>query len=671
MQGTAFDCGHSKSNWAGIVEGAGRLSRVGSARRHRRWRSRKLLAALIIGLIVVGLGGAADLAYVSLKGQAAQLLADLTVYLQAGQRELEAGKTSLKDANTKHDVSLVAQAAAHFVAAKGQFVAAGNLADSSRLLQNLERIPIARDMVASRHAAVDGVAAMGVAISDAGEELATLDGQLLKPASTGPAGRTLLTVLGQAHTSLGKVRADLDRAQKAAGGVDVSVLPAGQQATLLKARDTISTALTGLDEFERLVPVLTEVLGGNGPRTFLIEQVNPAELRAGGGFIGTYSVLRADKGTLKILKSGDAYNLANPRPLPGQPGFIPQPSPFREVVPTISWSFVDSNIYPDFPSNATIAEHFAQPRIGIKLDAVIAMDYYTVAKMLDLTGPMAVPGFGTITGSNFIAKILPGDVTGNFTHKALLTSIAGPLMQRVADLPPAQWPALVAALNSLAGARHIQAFFNNATVEAEIDRVGWSGSINPTHAFDYMMEIESNYYGDKANYYIARSYTVVLARHGQTLSHKLTVDVVNATPCGIFQRTSYRADVRLYVAGNASSASNNLRPVKYANPSPPKGTRLADGWMADVLCGGGRGRAVFVYDTPFTAAAGNPDLIYWQKQPGTVNDKVDVTWNDGNGHTFKASGDLGQDRIISLSSTGVTVTAGQPAQATLPSLSLG
>ena len=66
------------------------------------------------------------------------------------------------------------------------------------------------------------------------------------------------------------------------------MLPASQQATFVKARGTIATALTGIDEFDRLVPVLTEVLGGNGYRTYLIEQVNPAELRAGGGFIGTY-----------------------------------------------------------------------------------------------------------------------------------------------------------------------------------------------------------------------------------------------------------------------------------------------------------------------------------------------------------------------------------------------
>ena len=91
-----------------------------------------------------------------------------------------------------------------------------------------------------------------------------------------------------------------------------TALPNSQQVTFLKARDTIALALSGLDEFELLVPVLNEVLGANGVRNYLIEQVDPAELRAGGGFIGTYSLIRADHGAFTVIKSGNAYDLADP-----------------------------------------------------------------------------------------------------------------------------------------------------------------------------------------------------------------------------------------------------------------------------------------------------------------------------------------------------------------------
>ena len=96
-----------------------------------------------------------------------------------------------------------------------------------------------------------------------------------------------------------------------------------------------------------------------------------------------------------------------------------------------------------------------------------------------------------------------------------------------------------------------------------------------------------------------------------------------------------------------------------------------DGWLPVVRGYGGHGQVVFEYDTPWPAQNKGEDQISWQKQPGTVNDKVNVTWNDGNGHVYTVSGDLGQDRVIAPTPTGVTLTSGQPAQAQLPSLSLG
>jgi hypothetical protein len=244
-------------------------------------------------------------------------------------------------------------------------------------------------------------------------------------------------------------------------------------------------------------------------------------------------------------------------------------------------------------------------------------------------------------------------------------------MQRVSALPPDRWPALIGALNSLAAQRDLQAYFTSDLVEQEITRVGWSGAVNPTGTQDYMMEIESNYYGDKVNYFLTRQYSLVLTRNGGLLHHQLTVDYVNDAICGSYDRTSYRADIRVYASDSETSASDSLRSVKYANPPPPAGLGLVNGWLPDVPCGGGRGRAVFDYDTPWPTPDKGLDRIYWQKQPGTGADRINVTWNAGRGRTFTVSGRLGQDQLITVSPGGVSLTPGQPAQAALPSLSLG
>jgi hypothetical protein len=516
---------------------------------------------------------------------------------------------------------------------------------------------------------------MGMAISDAGETLARLDRQFIKPASAGgQESRTLLTVLNQTNTSLVAVRVDLLRAQEGAALVDVKVLPAAQQATFGKAEATIGSAIAAADEFARLVPVMTELLGGNGTRTYLIEQVNPAELRPGGGFIGTYSVIQADQGTLKLTRSGDAVELIGTRASPPQRGYVVPPGPIREFVPNTSWSFIDSNFFPDFPSNAKTGENFAQPYVGTQIDAVISIDYYAVAKMLELTGPLSIPGYGvTVNATNFVPLVVQYDIDlgANPLHKALLGAVAGTLMDRVTTLPPDKWPALIGALNDLSVGRHLQAYFNNASVQQEIDRVGWSGTLNPTGAPDYMMEVESNLGGTKANYFVTRHFTVELIRDGSTLHHRVTIDLVDNMPFSYRPDEFYSAYIMLYVADAASSASDNLRAAKFQNPPPPSGTRMIDGWVPPFHGYGHSAQAVFTYDTPWHANGRGESQIYWQKQPGTVDDKVDVVWHDNRGHTYSVSGNLVQDLVITFSTKGLTIDAGRSARVELPSLGLG
>ena len=645
-------------------------------RRHRAARAQ--LSIVLVLAILVGVAGTGALGYLLVKGQADSLQAQLASKLKSGQAELEAAKSSLKLANSKHDLTQVTAAKAHFAAAKNDFTAAQSMADGSVLLKSLEKVPMAGHLAQTRHVAVDGIAAMGSSLADAGQDLADLDGQLLKPAGAGQQGKLLLDVLNQMGTSLVKIRAELEVAGSAAAGVDPGLVPAAQQATFVKAKATIQSALTGIEEFQNLVPVLVEILGGNGVRTYLIEQVNPAELRPGGGFIGSYSLLRADHGSMTLVKSGSSYELAANRASPGQKGYVLPPGPLHEFVPTASWSFVDSNFFPDFASNAKAAEQFVAPQLNTSVDAVIAMDYYTVAAILKATGPLAVPGYDvTVNADNFIPLLIQYDLEQGYTHKAILSAIAGPLFQRMLALPPGEWPNLITMLTDVVSQRHMQVYFNDPAAEAEMNRFAWSGELNPTHAADCLLEEESNLGGTKANYFVTRSYTVRLTRVGDTLHHKITVDVIDNMPIypgsiyypapGIY----YHAYLRLYGCGTVSGGTDNLVRPKYPSPSAPTGMHVLDGWLPAIAGRGGHGQAVFEYDTPWQADDQGTAHIYWQKQPGTLSDKIQVTWVGLNHVTYTTSGQLSQDQVINLGPSDVTLVAGQPAQAKIPSISLG
>jgi len=335
----------------------------------------------------------------------------------------------------------------------------------------------------------------------------------------------------------------------------------------------------------------------------------------------------------------------------------------------VGWTFIDSNVYPDFPSNARAAQNFVQARIG-KVDGVIAIDYFAVARILALTGPLSVPGYETVDSGNFIPNVMQVDFSGSANHKALLTALAGPLMARISALPADQWPTLLQALNELAAARHVQAYFNSDAVEGEFHRVGWTGVLNPSSSREFMMEVEDNYNGNKSNYFVERHFTVELSRRGDLLHHKVTVDLVNHEPYGLLGRSGYHVSFRFFTSDQALGLSDNLTAVRYANPAALPGLRMTDGWLPDIPCCGARGRAEFEFDTRWPLRDRGNAQIYWQKQPGTAADGAVIRWNDGNGHVFTATTQLGQDLLIGLSPTGIKIEPGQPGQAKLPTLSL-
>lgn len=646
--------------------------------RRRSHRLRRRLVAIGVALaLLFAVGGTAGYAYTSLKRQVTDLQAAIVLHLNKGQSGLEAGRASLKLANSNHDGKLIQQSKSEFANAKTEFLAASLIADRSSLLKQAEGWPSIGQTARSQHRAVDGVSAMGVQLALAGGDLSDLDGQILTPPPNGQEGRTLLTMLIQVQSKIDTVRAELTAALTAADRVDRTVLPRSQLATFERAKGTIAVAIEDIDQFKALVPILTEVLGGNGARTYLVEQVNPAELRPGGGFLGTYSIMRADHGNLSLIESGNAADVALPRPSVGQPGYVTPPAPFEHFIPGTSWTFIDSNFFADFPSNAAAGINFAQSRLGLHIDAVISIDYFTVSSLLSVTGDIAVPGYHlTLTASNFIPTVVQYDIAASTDpaaaaeHKAILSAAAGPLLQRLVSLPSTQWPALIGTLNALAAERHLQVFFNNGEVENSMNQYGWSGIPKVGDRADYMMEVEANLGGTKANYYVTRNYTIELTRNGSTLHHNVIVDIKDDMPYAYRPGEFYRAYIRMFVSDKASTLWSDLASPYYPSLTKPPGTKMLDGWIS--IHGYGHDRVVnFQWDTPWTPDRRGVEQIYWQKQPGTALDKVEVVWSDGSGHTYKVSGDLGEDRVITLGPHGASLIQGQIGTAQLPSLSLG
>ena len=625
---------------------------------------------IVVALLLVGALGAGTFSYVFAKGLESQIGTDF----QSGQAQLVAGRTLLKQASSGYQSTLIQGAKANFAAAHKDFQAVSANARYRRVDQ-AGSVPILGLPIAGRVTAIRNLASMGADLANAGTHSADVEQILLggsAVAAPGQGATRLLGLMTAAAPGVGLVNSDFLAAKRAALAVDPSVLPAQYRGLVGSAIRSIEKGIAGLGAFTSLVPVLTEVLGGNGNRVYLIEQTNPAELRAGGGYIGTYSLVGADHGALTVERSGDTHDLPDYKVQKGQPGYVAPPPTMTEFVAKRSWNLGDSNFYPDFASNALAAEQFAQRDFGHPVDGVISIDLDAVAGILQVVGPMKLPGYNvTLTSTNLVNQAVMLEIEDP-NHKAVLDSLSGLLMARIATLSVTQWPQLLSEMNTLVTQRHIQVYLNNAEANNEVARAGWSGKLDVTGAQDWFMPVETNFGGNKSNYFLTRTYDLTLTRSGATLHHRLEVSLVLNRSVVTIYNAFYRAYFRLYVPGSATGLSiTGAGADVYPNTAVPPGTKLIDGWAQ--LNPTVRGRTgtlqiAYQWDTPWKTNSTTGESLYWQKQPGTSADQATIHWS--NGSAVSASSDLSVDRILLLHPDSLTVEAAPAAGLHLPGISV-
>jgi len=624
-----------------------------------------VLALLLAVLLLPGAG----FGYLAAQG----LQRDVLVHFSAAQTHLERARTLLGQANGAQAQASLDQARGEFEHAQAEFRAAAAAVTGTPARVVPSAVPIA----GSRIAAVLHLSAMGLALCDVGFRSVDIDMEFLKPAAPGqPTGTArLLSILTNLQGSLPALERDLDVANREIAAIDPAVVPASQRAAFQRARDDVTRGIASVDELGRLVPALSDVLGVDGRRTYVVEQLNPFELRAGGGYIGTYSLLVADRGSLTVLRSGDTHDLPDYSILAGQSGYVAPPGPMLNLLQQKSWSFEDTNFYPDFRDDAKAAMGFAQRDFGTGVDGVISIDLYAVAALLGVTGPISVPGSGVpLTKDNVIPTIMAADLEDP-AHKRVISSVAGPLMQRVVSLDSAQWVGLIQVINQLATGRHIQLYFAADRAETEMQRLGLAGELAvPDGHDDFMYPAESNFGGNKANWFLTRKLQLALTRNGNTLHHVLTEDLsydLHTAPSWYIVPYAFFARVLLPAAASGVQTSG-LKRAEQPSVTPPKGASLVEGnALMQVDANNHTAHLVVTYawDTPWSQDAAGVHTIYWQKQPGIAVDPFTVTWSDGSAPAASAKSDLGSDKVVELGpGSKVTVIAGAIAQAALPRL---
>jgi hypothetical protein len=405
-----------------------------------------------------------------------------------------------------------------------------------------------------------------------------------------------------------------------------------------------------LEPLERYGPVLEayrasyedipSVLGWGGTKRYLVLAQDPAELRPAGGYTGTVGLVTFQDGALTERRFFDVFDLDART---GLPHVEPPPELGAHLLGDLTWSLADAAWSPDFPTSARDAARLYALESGdTRIDGVIALTTYAVDRLLEVTGPIEVPGYDTV--------VRPGEVTltalestrasgdPDVNRKEFLNVLATTLLDRLLALPADQWQPMLAHLQDVGRERLVMAWFRDPKAQALMDRIGWSGRVRDDPG-DYLYAVDANVApSSKYNLVVQRASTldVALAADGSATS-TLRLDWQNDAgkegepydflrQASINQKGVYGTWVRVLVPAAATlldASGQAAAPISGVERVETEAGRTAFGNY--LMVRPGTADLTYRWETPGVVATAGEDRVYRlviQKQPGMRSEPV-------------------------------------------------
>lgn len=509
------------------------------------------------------------------------------------------------------------------------------------------------------------LAKAGENIAKAGENLSLAVDDLSKTnfisylALSGNPERSLADFVNSFRNSLvfAKQRAGL--ANDFLANVDVEIIPAEKRESFIGFQDQLSLFEEFLKGSLDYSDLLLELVGQSGPKKYLVLFQNNTELRATGGFIGSYALADFNRGFLRSFEVKDVYEIDGQ----GKTNIIP-PKELQHITPV--WGMRDANWFVNFPDSAKkIMQLYTENNGGLAVDGVITITPTIISRILEIIGPVELPEYQkVINGGNFLAEIQEEVEYGlnRRQPKQILVDFVPEFLEKLGQLDKENWADIFKILTEGAEQKHILAYFKNARMEKTAVEGGFAGEIKSADQ-DYLSVVHTNVKGSKTDAFIDNTYQLKSEINGQGLiEHTLSVIRKHrggTTGFGFYNRTNYDY-VRVLVpngskllAINGQSAGKFPPLVDYEEKNPSAGGFVSDSELAAyeqravVVKPGVKqfeekgpslaeaGKTVFgfwltvepgqtktvtlKYETPVTDSENRYSLLV-QKQPGTLED---------------------------------------------------
>lgn len=282
--------------------------------------------------------------------------------------------------------------------------------------------------------------------------------------------------------------------------IDADSLPDDYGKQFISIKNEISfleNGLVGLIKLAKEAQIFTGSSEENQYKRYLLVFQNNAEMRATGGFIGSFALIDFQNGEIKNIEvpGGGSYDTEG-----GLYDLIAAPEPLRLVNPL--WHFWDANWWPDWEKSAKKLAWFYEHSGGPTVDGVIGLTPQVIEKMLEAIGPVDMTAkYGVvITHENFY-EIVQKLSERKDTNKS--KDIIGDLAKKIMEDLPAKLDKnnllnLAEALEESLNEKHILFYFTDSELEKNIAKYGWDGKIKKTQ-WDYLSVVNTNIAGGKTD----------------------------------------------------------------------------------------------------------------------------------------------------------------------------
>ncbi|MFL6180398.1 MAG: DUF4012 domain-containing protein, partial [Actinomycetes bacterium] len=349
-------------------------------------------------------------------------------------------------------------------------------------------------------------------VSEAADALATdalpdlvEAGTALSPDELRTSGDSLnLTAFEDAAPPLHSAAQSLEQISTDVNGIDTDQTPAKVKDAVTSLQTQLDDALSETESAARGAELIPPMLGGDGKRQYFLAFQSNNEARGTGGFFGSFGILDADNGRVKVKHLSPRSKLDDQSYDKPPLDFGPDYAALYGDDPA-SWA--NANLSPHYPYAAQLWLKMWQDRTGERLDGVVTTDPVTLSYLLEATGPVTLPDGRVIDSKNVVSFteneiyfLIPDD---DAARDAYLQQISADALDAVLS-GKADPRALMDALGRAASERRLLVYSDRVNEERELEASSLGGALPGGDApFAGLATINGG--GNKLDYYLEQS----------------------------------------------------------------------------------------------------------------------------------------------------------------------